>query len=120
MNPDYLWLTEAVELLIFFVVRPVLAIAIAFAAWRGKPQNVNTERYGMVCVASGVIASLLFGFAKWMNDDVRTAQYFLQFACVLLSGLLFGVFMGCGFSVLLRLWRWHKTTRLADDNQTER
>jgi hypothetical protein len=120
MNPDYLWLTEAVELLIFFVVRPVLAIAIAFAAWRGKPQNVNTERYGMVCVASGVIASLLFGFAKWMNADVRTAQYFLQFAYVLLSGLLFGVFMGCGFSVLLRLWRWHKTTRLADDNQTER
>jgi hypothetical protein len=69
-------------------------------------------RYGIVCVASGVTAFLLFGFAKWMNADVRTAQYFWQLACVLLSGLLFGVFMGCGFSVLLRLWRWHKTTRL--------
>jgi hypothetical protein len=120
MNPDYLWLTGALELLTFFVVGPVLAIAIAYAAWRGKPQNFNPERYGIVCIASGVTAFLLFGFAKWMNADVRTTQYFLQLACVLLSGLLFGVFMGCGFPVLLRLWRWHKTTRLPDDHQTER
>ena len=68
---------------------------------------------------SGVIASLLLGFAKWINADVRTPQYFLQLACVLVSGLLFGVLMGSGFSVLLCLWRWHKATRLGD-NQTER
>jgi hypothetical protein len=116
MNPNYLWLTGAMQLLTFFVVGPVLAIAIAYAAWRGKPQDFNRERYWMVCVASGMAAFLLFGFAKWMNADVRTAQYFLQLACVLLSGLLFGVFMGCGFSVLLGLWRWHNTTRLKHDN----
>ncbi|MGB9103778.1 MAG: hypothetical protein WCC59_03380, partial [Terriglobales bacterium] len=69
MNPDYLWLTGAMELLTFFVVGPALAIAIAYAAWRGKPQNFNPERYGMVCVASGVTASLLFGSAKWLNAD---------------------------------------------------
>lgn len=59
MNPDYLWLTGAIQLLTFFVVGPVLAIAIAYAAWREKPRNVNYGRYGMVCVASGVTASLL-------------------------------------------------------------
>jgi hypothetical protein len=104
------------QLLTFFVVGPVLAIAIAYAAWRGNPQDFNRERYRMVCVASGITAFLLFGFAKWMNADVRTAQYFLQLACVLLSGLLVGVSMGCGFSVLLGLWRWHNTTRLKHDN----
>ncbi len=118
MNPEYLWLTGALELLTFFVVAPILAIAIAYSAWRRRPHF--PERHGVVCVASGLAALLLFGFAKWMNADVRTAQYFLQLACVLLSGLLFGVFMGCGFSVLLRLGRWHNATRLTDDHQTER
>jgi hypothetical protein len=99
------------QLLTFFVVGPALAIAIAYGAWRGKQQNLNPVRYGMLCITSGVAAFLLFGFAKWINADVRTAQYFLELACVLLSGLFFGVFVGCGFSVLLRLWRWHKTTR---------
>jgi hypothetical protein len=120
MNPRYLWLTDAIQLLTFFVVGPVLAIAIAYAAWRGKPQSINPERYGLVCVASGLTASLLFGFAKWINADVRTAKYPAQLACFLVSGLLFGIFMGSGCSVLLRLLRWHKTTRLADGNQKER
>ncbi len=120
MNPDYLWLTGAMQLLTFFVVGPVLAIAIAYAAWRGKPRNFNHRRYGTVCVASSVTACLLFGFAKWMNADVRTSQYFLQLTCVLLSGLLFGVGMGSFFPVLLHLWGWHKTTRLSDHNYTER
>jgi hypothetical protein len=120
MNPDYLWLTGALQLLTFFVVGPALAIATAYAAWRGKPQNSNPRRYGTVCVASGVTAFLLFGFAKWMNADVRTTQYFVQLSCVLLSGLLFGVCIGSFIPVLLHVWRWHKTTRLVDHNQTGR
>jgi hypothetical protein len=32
MNPDYLWLTGAMQLLTLFVVGPVIAIAIAYAA----------------------------------------------------------------------------------------
>ena len=83
-------------------------------------QNFTPQRYGMLALASGFAAFLLLGFAKWMNADVRTAQYFLQLACVLLSGLLFGVCMGCGFCVLVGSWRWHNKTRLMHDNLTER
>ena len=120
MNPDYLWLADALQLLDFFVVGPVLAIAIAYAAWRGIPRSFNSERFGMVCVGSGVTACLLFVFAKWLNADVRTPQYFLQLASVLLSGPLFGVFMGCGGVLVLRMWLWHRATRLNDNSQTGR
>lgn len=120
MNPDYLWLTGAMEVLAFFAVGPVIAAAIAYAAWRGKSHNSTHQGHLTACVASGVAATLLFAFAKWVNADVRTSQYFLQFASVVLSGLLFGVFMGCGFSVLLRAWRWHKSTRLADGSHADR
>ena len=116
MNPEYLWLVDALQLLTIFLIGPALAIAIAYAAWRGKPKNFSPEQYGMVCVACGIGAVLLFVFAKWMNADVRTAQYFLQLAAVLLGGLLFGVCMGCGFPVLLHIWRWHRTTRLTNGN----
>jgi hypothetical protein len=116
MNPDYLWLTGAVQLLTFFLVASVLAIAIAYTAWLQKAKNFNSGRCGTLCVVSGVIAFLLFVFAKWLNADVRTPQYFLQLGAILLSSLLFGVFMGCGFSALLRVLRWHKATRLGDDH----
>lgn len=114
MNPDYLWLTGALQLLTFFVVGPVLAIAIAYTVWREKPQNFNSRRYATLCAMSGAIAFLLFAFAKWLNADARTPQYFLQLASFLLSGLLFGMFMGCGFSMLLGVLRWHRATRLRD------
>ena len=120
MNPKYLWLTGAMQLVTIFVVGPAIAIVIAYAAWRGKPQNFNPRRYGIVCLASGVTASLLLVLAKWINADVRTPQYFLQLASVLLGGLLLGVGMGSVFPVLLNAWRWHKTTRLSESNQTER
>jgi hypothetical protein len=49
-----------------------------------------------------------------LNADVRTLQYFLQLVSFLLSGLLFGIFMGCGFSMVLGALCWHKATRLSD------
>jgi threonine/homoserine/homoserine lactone efflux protein len=119
MNPEHLWVTGAMQLLTFFVIGPVIAIAIAYSAWRGKPQALNAKRYGIVCAVCWVTATLLLTLAKWINADVRTPQYFVQLTCVLL-GLLFG-FVGVGsfLPVLLHLWRWHQTTRLADQNRTE-
>ena len=111
MNPNYLVLTGALQLLTFFVIGPAIGVAIASGAWRGKSPRFDPERYGVLCLAAGVAALLLFGIAKWMNADVRTARYLLQVVCVLLGGLLFGVCMGCGFSIILRRWRSNKTTR---------
>jgi hypothetical protein len=112
MNPKYLWLTEGTEFLAIFVVGPAIAIATAYGAWRGKPGSVAPARYRLFCATSGAAALLLFRLAKWINADVRTPEYFLQLACVLLFGLSFGVFMGCGFAIMLHIWHWHKTTRL--------
>jgi hypothetical protein len=119
MNPDYLWFTGAIQLLTIFVIGPVLGIAIAYAAWREKPQNRTPTKYRILCVASGITALLLLAFARWINADVRTPQYFVQFTCVLLFGLSLGVCMGSFFSVLLGVWRWHNATRLAGNDQTE-
>jgi len=69
-------------------------------------------QYRVIGVASCVTALLLFGFAKWMNADPVSVQYFLQFACVLASLLLWGLFMECGFCEFLRIWRWHRRTAL--------
>jgi len=84
-----------------------------------KATELQPQAVRDVVVASGVIASLLLGVAKWINADVRTAQYFLQLDCVLSGGLLLGVGVGALIPVLLNVWRWHKTTSLADPNQTE-
>lgn len=120
MNPDYLRLVDGLQLLTIFVVGPVIAIAIAYSAWRREPQNLKAQWFGKLCVASGVGAFLLWALAKWINADVRTPQFFLQLICVLLGGLLFGVAMGSVFPVLLYGWRWHNKTRLAQHDQADR
>ena len=108
MNPHYHWLTEGLELITFFFIAPALSIVIAYKTWR---ERTNPKRYGVRCIAFGGAALVLFGFAKWLDADIRTPQYFLQLACVLLSLLLFGGCVGCFFSVLLRASHWHKSTR---------
>jgi hypothetical protein len=113
MNLHYLWLTEALELLTFFVIAPALGIIIAYRAWREREHRLNPKRDGMRCVAFGGTALLLFGFAKWIDADVRTPQYFLQLTCMVLSFLSLGASTGCIFSVLLGSWRWHNATRLS-------
>lgn len=62
MNPDYIWVTTAIEAFTFFVIGPAISIAIAYAAWRGKLRNFNPKRYAMLCIVSGLIAGLLVGF----------------------------------------------------------
>ena len=123
MNPKYLPLVDALEFLTVFGIGPLLACAIAYAAWSRKPRTFTARQWRLVCVASGVAALLLFAFAKWLDADVRTSQFFLQLAAVLVFGLLWGVFMGAGAAVLLDVlpaaWRFHKRTGLSDNDRSD-
>jgi hypothetical protein len=110
MNPHYLWLTEGLELLTFFVIAPLLAIVIAYRAWREK--NPKPKKFVMQCVMSGAVALLLLAFVQRGVVDLHSFQYFLLLGCTLLCFLLLGVFMGSGFAVFLAVWRWHNATRL--------
>jgi hypothetical protein len=112
MNPHYLWLTEGLELLTLFAFGPALGAFVAYRAWREGRHNPVPQRHGTRCVALGLAALLLFGFAKWLNADVRAPQYFLQLASFLLSILAFNACWGFFFSVLLDLWKWQKATRM--------
>jgi cell division protein FtsW (lipid II flippase) len=110
MNPRYLWLTEALELFTLFLIAPTVSLLIAYRTWRAR--KLDPKRYAARCVAFAIIGLLLFAFARWMELDVRSPKYLFYLACMLLSFLSLGVSQGYFFSVLLDLWRWHKTTRL--------
>jgi drug/metabolite transporter (DMT)-like permease len=73
MNPHYHWLTEGLELFTFFFIAPALATVIAHKAWQ---ERANPKQYGMRCVASGGVALLLCGVAKWLDADIRSPRYF--------------------------------------------
>jgi hypothetical protein len=117
MNPDYVWATTAIEAFTVFVIGPAISLAIAYAAWRGKPQNFILGQSVVVAVAAALISGLLFGFSLWIGRDFRSPLYLLRTACILLFGLSLGVFMGCIQAMVLlpiftRIWHWHKATRL--------
>jgi len=111
MNPRYLWLPETIELLTFFVIQPVIAITIAYIAWRGRPENLS--RYRLRCLVSGVTALLLVIFAKFLRADIESFTYVLQVVCLVLGFMSFGVCVGCGVSVFLSMWHWHKNTHVS-------
>jgi hypothetical protein len=69
-------LTGGIELLTFFLVGPVLAIAIGYTALREKSQGFNSGRYGMLCVVSGAITFLLFVFDEVVERRCQNPAVF--------------------------------------------
>jgi len=82
-------------LLTFFVIVPLIAATIGYAAWKGKPTNFNREMYWTGFVAAAIASLFLMVLAQRMHVDVRTSLYLLQLACFGLGALLFGVAAGC-------------------------
>jgi hypothetical protein len=89
-----LWLEAAFFLFIFLAVA-LIAAAIGYAAWKGKPKNFTREMYWTAFVAVGAVSLFLMVYAQRMHVDVRTWQYPLQIACFGLGALPFGVAGGC-------------------------
>ncbi len=117
MNPDYLWVTEGLQLIAMLGVMPLLALAIGYVAWRGKSPFFKSGRYRIIGLASLIASLLLFGLAHWIDADVRSAEYFVELGVFVLSVVLFGVAIGCGFGEFLRMWRWHRRTKLQGYSQ---
>jgi hypothetical protein len=90
-----LWLEAGLLLLTFFAVVPLIAAAIGYAAWKGKPKNFSREMYWTAFAAAGAASLFLMVYAQRMHADVRTWQYLLQIACFGLGALLFAVAGGC-------------------------
>ena len=90
-----LWVEAGLLLLTFFVVVPLIAAAIGYAAWKGKPKNFSREMYWTAFAAATVVSLFLMVFAQRMHADVRTWLYLVQVACFGLGALLFGVAGGC-------------------------
>jgi len=102
-GPFYLQLIDALALLIFFVVDPLLFIAIGYGAWKGKPSGFNQRRYAVWAIGTAIFGAALLVLAKWINADIRTWPYAIQAPCMIVGLLLFGIGCGCAcaFVVLL-------------------
>jgi hypothetical protein len=95
MNPRYLPIVDGLLLFALFVGAPTISAAIAYAAWKGKPNSFNRERYGMSAITSGAAGIFLMVCAQRMQADVRRPQYFFQLAGFALGAVLLGIAGGC-------------------------
>jgi len=93
------WIIDGLLLIIFFVGVPSIAVAIAYAAWKGKPKSFDRESHVLGFVACILASGFLLVYAQRMHADVRTWQYLMQIACGGLGLLLFGIAMGCGIGI---------------------
>lgn len=55
MNPAYLPIVDVLELIALFLVAPLISAAIGIAAWRGKPNGLSRETYGIASVVIGAM-----------------------------------------------------------------
>jgi hypothetical protein len=101
MNPRYLPIVDGLVLFALFVGAPSIAAVIGHAAWKGKPNSFDRERYGLSAVASGAAGAFLMTHAQLMRSDVKTPQYFLQLACFALAVVLLGVAGGCAVGIFV-------------------
>jgi hypothetical protein len=88
-------LEVALFLFAFLVIDPLIAAAIGYAAWKGKPKNFSREMYWTAFAAAGAASLFLMVYAQRMNAYAKTWQYPFQIACLGLGALLFGVAGGC-------------------------
>jgi hypothetical protein len=97
--PTFLWIIDALQALMWFLVAPWIAVRIGYAAWKGKPKGLDREKYGFASFAAMTGSAILFVCMKRMNADVRSWWYLVQLECSFLGALLFGIATGCGFGI---------------------
>ena len=110
-GPLYSQIVDGLLLLIFFVVNPILFIAVGYAAWKGKLSGFDKRKYAAYAIGAFVVGSVLVVFAKWINADIRTWPYAVQAISGIVGLLLIGIGCGCGagFVVLMAKTRTHES-----------
>jgi uncharacterized membrane protein len=93
--PSITWIGPAVYLSAFFVIAPVVAAVIGYAAWKGMPKNWDRSMYWTAFVVAIISSMLVMAYAVRMHADVRTGQYVIQILMAALGAILFGVAGGC-------------------------
>lgn len=86
-------------LLTLFVGAPTIAVAIGYAARKGRPKTFSRDTFVLAFVATLMISGFLIVYAQRMQADVRTWQYILQLACFEAGVLLLGIAGGCGVGI---------------------
>lgn len=94
VNASLMAIADTLFLLISFIGIPVIAGAVAFAAWRGWPKNFYRESYFLAFLGLGFAAAILILFAQRMRPEDVWHQL-MQEVCVLLGLVLFGACVGC-------------------------
>jgi len=79
----------------FFVVVPVIAAVIGYAAWIGKPRNFGRDMYWTAFIAATAAAGFLFVYSQRMKADVRTWEYLVQIGLFSLAIVFSGIASGC-------------------------
>ena len=89
-------------MLIFFVLNPLLFIAIGYAAWKGKPSGFDQRKYAVSAVTTFLVGTILILLAEWINADIRTWPFAIQALFMIVGLFLIGFGSGCagGFVVL--------------------
>ena len=96
----------------YIVGAPIIALLVAVAAWNGHPKAFGRLGYFICFVCAGAASALFMNYARTMRVDIRTGQYFVQFACLLAGALLLGVSLGC----LLGVFTYRRTPTLKELN----
>jgi hypothetical protein len=94
-SPVSLWIVDGFVLFTLLVVAPSISIAIAYAAWKGKPRTFDRGKYFASFVACLAASAFLMIYAQRMHADVRTFHYAIEVALFELGALIFGVAGGC-------------------------
>jgi hypothetical protein len=91
----------ALLFLAFFVLVPVIAAVIGYAAWKGKPRNWDRTMYGTSFVVSTAASGFLIVYAQRMHADVRNWQHLVQLVLFYVGVVLFGVAGGCMVGIFM-------------------
>jgi hypothetical protein len=92
-------MVDGLLLFVLFVISPAIAVAIGYAAWKGRPKTFDRDNYVLGFIACLFVSMSLLVYAQRMQADVRTWQYLLQLTCAFIGFLLFGIAGGCAISI---------------------